>query len=594
MKRLTMVALVLGLGLVAGCKKKDATAPSTGSAQGGSATSGGGAAVGSGGGAGSAAVATAAGGAVGDLPVVTDCPKSLGGSEKVARTIKKECGPIVITESLNIEGSLTLEAGVVLKFQPDTELVVGYNGTAKLIVKGGDAPDQRVVFTSNGDKAAGVWKGVMLHDGADRSSITGLDVEYAGQADGAAVTLRSAVDVTFTKSTIKHAKDRGLEARETSTFAAFTGNGFDDIGKVALAVEPSTVGSLGAGNTFAKDAFVEVHGGKIPVDATWRNVGAPYHVDEEIGVDTATTPSTLTLTDVTLVFASGSKLSVGYGTKGRLVVTGPAVLTSLDGKPGSWGGVVVYDSGEATIDNATLSGGGADDGGGVLTAKGSAKLTLGAVTFKDNKVGLWLDDGAVFSAPKPLTFAGNERAAHVAATPFGGLSGANVYADGQIVEIAGGQIHADTTWSTQPKAAIQISDEVSVADSRTLTIAAGGTYAWKTGAKLSVGYGGTGTLKILGKADAPVTFTALGKGDQWEGVKLFDEARGVELTQLVLADVTGDGGVIAKQSTTGKLDHVSCARCAATFVPDCNAKIEATAVTAGVGTKVATKKADGC
>ena len=582
-------SLIVGLALTAGCKGKKAE-PGAGSAAG--SAQGGSAAVAGSNAAGSAAVPTASGGAVADLPVVTDCPKSLAGTEKVARTIKKACGPIPVTASLTVEGSLTLEAGVVLKFAADAELSIGYSGPAKLIVQGGDAPDQRVVFTSAGDRAAGVWKGVTLYDGADRSQITGLDIEYAGAAGGAALTLRDAVDVGFTKSSIKHAADLGLSAQGKSTFAAFTGNTFDDIAKVAMDVDPSTVGSLGAGNTFAKDEFVQIRGGHVSGDATWKNIGAPFHVIDHVYVDTASTPVTLTITDATLAFASGIELAIGYNSRGTLKVTGPAVFTGIETAPGSWNGVRVYDAGEATIEGATFSSGGAEYG--ALTGRTAGKITLGEVTFKDNKVGLWIEDKVVLSAPKVLTFTGNERAAHVWASGFGALTAANVYGDGQIIEIDGGALHADTTWTTQAKATVQILEEVRVDEQHTLTINAGGSYQWKAGASLSIGYSSAGTLKVAGHDGAPVTFGAVPKGDPWNGMMLYGEARNVDVSFLELSDVTGDAGVVAKGSATGKLDHVTCARCAATFAPECKVKVEPTAVTAGAATKVAIKKPEGC
>jgi hypothetical protein len=586
-----------GLAIAPGCKKKEtaASAPAAGSAANGG-NGGNAAGVGSPGSAGAAPVTTAAGGAVTDLPVVADCPKSLGGSEKVARTIKKACGPIVVTSNYVIAGTLTLEAGVVLKFQPGTDLEVGYGAPgAKLVIQGGDAPDQRVVFTTAGDQAAGVWKGVWLYDGAARSSITGLDVAYAGEDGNAAFTIKDAPDVTFTKSTIKHAKDVGLTALGKSTFAAFTANTFDDIGKIALAVEPTTVGTLAPGNTFGKDAFIQVAGGKLERDATWKNVGAPYHVIDEVNVNTASTPTTLTLTDVTLVFPNNSEVAIGYGGKGKLIVTGPAVFTSADGKPGSWKGVRIYDTGDATIDNATFIGGGSDDGTGALMVKGGGKLALGTATFKDNKVGLWADPGATVLAPKPLTFSGNTTAAHLAPPAFGGLSGANVYDDGAVIEVSGGKLTADTTWALQPKAKVAVLEELQINDGHTLTIAAGTNLAFKSGIELAVGYGGVGTLKAIGKADAPITVGALDKDAPWNGIKLYDQARAVELTNVTISGV-GDGfGVTAKSGSVGKLDHVSCAACAATIAPECGAKVDtATAVTAGAGTKLAIKKPDGC
>src|SRR5213076_203801 len=121
---------------------------------------------------------TAEGAAIAELPVIADCPRSLGGNEKVARTIRKECGPITITRSYFVDGSLTLEAGVVLKFQDRADLHVGMSGPAKLFVRG--TASDPVIMTGAGDAFPGAWPGVELHPGARSSQISGLVIENAG------------------------------------------------------------------------------------------------------------------------------------------------------------------------------------------------------------------------------------------------------------------------------------------------------------------------------------------------------------------------------------------------------------------------------
>lgn len=573
---------VLGLALVPGCKKKG-DAPAAGSGSSSSPAPG----------APAATAATAAGGEVQALPVVTDCPKSLGGTEKVARTITKACGPITVTETLTVDGSLTLEAGAVLKFQPDTGLVIGYHGPAKLIVKGGETPDQRVVLTSAGDQAPGVWAGVTLDDGADRSQLTGLDIQYAGQTGGAALTLRDAVDIVFTKSSVAHAKEVGVATQGKAAFAQFAANRFDDIGRAALAVDPGVVDKLAAGNTFAKDAFIEVRGGSLTGDATWKNVGAPFHVIGSVYTETASGPASLTLAFATLVFAPDAELGVGYHSRGKLRITGTSVLTSLDGKPGTWPGVRIYDGGEATIETATITSGG-DDQLGAVAVKRGGKLTLGDVAFKDNKLGLSAEDQSTLAAPKPLTFAGNELAARLSPTALGALTAANGFGDADVIEVTAGNVRATTTWLTQPKVKVHVMGDVAVEGDFTLTVAAGGTYLWKGGTGLSVAYHGGGTLKVAGTEAAPVTFGALVPAEPWTGIRLDEGAKNVELTHLQLADVSGDAGIVATRSALGKLDHVTCARCAATVAPACGAKLDTAGATAGEKTAVAIKKPTGC
>src|SRR5262249_13661872 len=128
-------------------------------------------------GAAAAPAATASGGEESSAATVTGCPKSLAGAESVNRVITRECGVVLVSDDYHLNnGDLTLEAGATLAFKEGTSLNIGYNDTAKLIVRGtAEAP---VRFTSAGDRAPGVWRGVRLYDHADRSTIDHLIVEY--------------------------------------------------------------------------------------------------------------------------------------------------------------------------------------------------------------------------------------------------------------------------------------------------------------------------------------------------------------------------------------------------------------------------------
>src|SRR5262249_37793694 len=151
--------------------------------------------------------------AEGEAPTATaqvaDCPKSLAGHEEVARTIKKECGPVPITADYSNDGGLTLEAGAVLKVAEGAEIDIGYNKPAKLIVKGTDK--EPVLITSAGDAVPGSWKTLAIYKNAARSRIEGLVVENAGSSgeNGGALYI-DAPDVTLKGSTIRNAKAVGL------------------------------------------------------------------------------------------------------------------------------------------------------------------------------------------------------------------------------------------------------------------------------------------------------------------------------------------------------------------------------------------------
>lgn len=507
------------------------------------------------------------------LPLVNDCPTSLGGRENVARTIRKACGPINVTETLEVVGSLTLEAGVELRFQPGTGLEVGYESVAKLYVQGGTAPDQRVVFTSAGDRAPGAWKGVTLHKGAARSQLVGLDIEFAGSNNTAALTLNDADGIQLVGSSVKNAKSIGLSTTGATMFAKFSGNTFDATGPVAMQTEAMTVGSLAAGNVFGKDTFVEIRGGEVVADATWLNIGAPYRVADDISVGTGTSPVTLTLADVTIAFADRAELSIGYTARGRLIMRGTR-LQGIESGLGAWDGVRVYENGDATVENATIRDGGGNHAAG-LEVKGKGKLTVGAVEFVGNERGLRVAAGALFVVNKPLTFRENAVAAELTATALGQLPAANVYTPGQRIDVAGSSVDADLTWQPQAGAVVQIQDDITIADNHQLTINGPSHYQWQASAELSVGYASAGRLSVHGRPDARVVFGAVAQGAVWDGVRIYGNANRVDLSHLELSDVAGEGGITVKRGAVLRVEQVTCIRCQTTVAPACGATLDA-------------------
>src|SRR5262249_9636705 len=144
---------------------------------------------------------------VGNLPAVNDCPKSLAGTEKVARTIPKGCGPIVVTGNWYFDGSLTVEAGVTFKFQEGVEAIFGRNDTTKVIIKG--TPDAPVVMTSAGDAVAGFWGGIGIWEHAARSRIDNLVIEHGGDDNG--IIRVRADDLTLKGLVVRDAKVIGLK-----------------------------------------------------------------------------------------------------------------------------------------------------------------------------------------------------------------------------------------------------------------------------------------------------------------------------------------------------------------------------------------------
>jgi hypothetical protein len=568
------LALVTALALSPACgkKDKDKATDGTGSGAAGSTGAGGGGVV--------------VGGEIPGQTIVTDCPKSLGGQESVARTITKACGIVVVADNYTNDGTLTLEAGAILAFKPNTALEIGYAKPGKLIVRG--TKEAPVVMTAADEKVAGAWRGVWIHQNAPRSQIDGLVIEYAGGDQGRGAFNVEAIDVGFKNSMIKESKDIGLWVADDASVTDFTGNRFDKPGTIALSIPPGTIRGLAAGNSFGPVDVIHVRHGDVEDSGRWQNPGAPIVLTESIGINGRNGVATIEIAAGTeLRLARSVELGVGYSKQGALKIAGtkeaPVIFRGAAGTdPGSWRGVRIYGNGDVTIEHAVFDAGGEDDHHGALDVALDGRLKASNVLFRNNKTALNIDEGAKVSTLDGLTFEGtSERAVITTTEGMGKLGAGNAYKGGkERIEILGGDTHSDATWSAQPGAIIEVSNHVSVGDGKTLTLGAGLELRFRNGFELSVGYAKDGTLKTAATKEQPVVLRGLeDEKDAWNGVKLYGNAKSNKLDWIDLVNVAGEAGIHAQQESTGTISNATCTGCAAVVHLDCSSKVTAEGVT---------------
>jgi len=116
------------------------------------------------------------------LPLCADT--AVSGTISTNTTWTAANSPYVLTGNVWVEGSgspvLTIEAGVTVKGNANSQLLINYNNKGALIVNGTDTSP--VLFTANGSTAAGFWFGLRFGAtaGAPASSMSYATVEYAG------------------------------------------------------------------------------------------------------------------------------------------------------------------------------------------------------------------------------------------------------------------------------------------------------------------------------------------------------------------------------------------------------------------------------
>ena len=539
-------------------------------------------------GAGGQAGSNAAGGAVAAAGTVTECPQSLGGSDKLHRVISKDCGVVTVTEDYYVDGgSLTLEAGASLSFKDGAGLFIGYYEPAKLIVQGTAAAP--VVLTAAGDKVAGVWRGVSLNDKADRSSLEGLVIEYAGTDESALFV--DAEDVILKGVKIRDAKGTALLIGDAGGFAGFTDNEFKKLGKPAAIDAPArALGGLVAGNRFDAGAHVLVRGGAVNKSQKWQGPGAPLLVAGEVNVDGEPGQrATLELAaGLELRFTEAGVLNVGYYNLGGLTARGtaeaPVTFTAHERRePGGWGGVTVYGQGEATFEQAVFEFGGKREDAGALTVRGGT-LALTATTFRSDLRGLWADESSKLTAFADNKFVATPVGVTVPASLIGALGDGNAFDRDSKIRSPGGAVKGKTSWRGQV-VPIEFAGEITF-DGGELTLEPGVALLAGPDAQLTIGYYDAATLFIKGTAAAPVT---IGPADParatWRGISLSSKSRGNVLENLVLTAASNDAAVQVDGDVDAKLAGVTCSKCAGAVVGwSCGAKVSSSQVLAADGT----------
>ncbi|MEN0062894.1 MAG: putative metal-binding motif-containing protein [Myxococcota bacterium] len=260
---------------------------------------------------------------------------------------------------VKVEGAakptLTVEPGVEVSFEPNTELRVGVGGDGRIVVDG-DAAE--VWFTSREPlPAAGDWDGLTIGSRDQSSVLTGLVVEYAGR-DGIGGVRLYGDDIIVDRLTARYNANDGLhvDAGEPSivgsTFTNNTGNGVTidtsaGLSRLDTAGTPGpsfqnnvSTANLGRPLTLPGDVAdeidpnclltgnvvdaIELTSGTLRFTGTWADHGIPYEVRANATINVEDGPQAqLTIADgVEIVFDTSAGMRIGYSEAGQLIVDG--------------------------------------------------------------------------------------------------------------------------------------------------------------------------------------------------------------------------------------------------------------------------------
>jgi hypothetical protein len=384
-------------------------------------------------------------------PAITDCPAVLDRPESGDRLIAGSCGPVTVRKGYRVEsGTLTLEAGVQLAFEPGAELTVGYQQAGQLIVRG--TAERPVLMTAAGAKVKGSWRGVYLYEHADGSEITGLHIEYGGEGIRGPIYVL-AEDVRIDHSTIRDCLDVPVHVSQKGRLASFSGNTvLRPTSSVVMFVPPSSVPAIADDNKFPEGSAIHVLTGIVRERVRWNNPGVPYSIgglieiageDEDAEALVELSPGTV------LKFDEDAYINVGYYRPGTLRAEGsaaqPIVFTALgEAKPGAWRGVNLYKNASASFSHVHFEYGSRRAEWGVLFANSRAALAVSDCTFRHNGGGVVLQGGDLrISEFARNKFEDSTPALDLSAQAYGALGEGLELDEAARVIVEGGQGDAD-------------------------------------------------------------------------------------------------------------------------------------------------------
>ncbi|WP_375765075.1 Ig-like domain-containing protein [Archangium gephyra] len=491
--------------------------------------------------------------------------------------------PHVVRGALQVTGAtLTIEAGVELRFDQDSELRVITGALRALGTP--EAPIRMVARQSVPTK--GYWRGVVLAAAGSDSELNHVTLSHCGNASGtgACLALENQAAPLLRHVTVRDSGTAGiLVADDGSAFGTeSTALNVSNSEGYAVRIGANQASTLPAESTFTGNKLqaIELRGDVLRTQ-TWPNRGLPYVVNGRVKVGSSTTPTLTIPAGTVLRFGANAALTVGNGGStgtlpGELVVDGTAtapVLLTADAAtpaPGHWAGVIVYSrsSSNTRLSHAIIEyGGGGDDERANLdvTDKGARPVINDVIVRKSLTYGAKLAWGAEFgpgsarlSAHDNGSYAISVWANQAGTLPTGGTFHGNGH---DAVNIPTGNVVTTQRW---PNLGIPyvISDFINVGSASTtptLTLSPGTELRFKPEAGMSIGADGQpGILRLDGYEDVdnprPIRFvpdTPTPTRGFWRGLHFWD-ATG-SLINLALVSHAGAGGP-APSIGTGNLN----------------------------------------
>ncbi|MEA2042681.1 MAG: right-handed parallel beta-helix repeat-containing protein [Bacteroidota bacterium] len=463
----------------------------------------------------------------------------------------------IVDGTLYLEGNvITIEPGTVIKFLDGAQINLGYNSNASTALIAEGTEEAPITFTSaNATPVAGDWDGIFIYEGtAPTTTFQYCIFEYGGGYANYSAMIYAQGNVTFAMDycTVRHSASQGilLEDDETS-FSSFTHNTVSNITGYALSVQANGADGIGTGNsiTVSGNKGILVESSTLDKSSvSWKAQTAPFVIEGTVNIQ-STAGTELTINPgATVCFLDGAEFDIAYSSDkyGTLIADGtsenPILFTSANGTPvaGDWDGIFMYNgtTSSTSFEYCTIEyGGGYANFSAMISAEGNASFSMDNCTLRYSAAyGINLDDDAT-----AFTSFTNNTMSDIAnqfiklqANAADGIGTGNDFqasASNKGIMIESSTMDkANSTWLPQ-NAPYVIDGTVHIqsTSSSVLTIQAGTTVSFSTGAEIDIAYssGNYGKIIAEGTVGNEITFTSaapegsMNNGD-WDGIFLYN------------------------------------------------------------------------